>query len=70
MVDMEYRGIPISLPHLRELSANGNAPNAFIGRNDDFHLYDDKGSFARIDSQIWRMPAAGRWAGRGTDRKA
>ena len=62
VVDMEHRGIPISLPHLRELERQWQSLRMhFIGRDDDFHLYDDKGKFCEdrlanlADARGWSL---------------
>ena len=72
VVDMEYRGIPISLPHLRELERQWQALRMhFIGRDDNLHLYDDKGKFCEdrlanlADARGWSLG----WA-TNPDRKA
>jgi DNA polymerase-1 len=62
VADMEHRGIPISLPHLRELERQWQAIRMhFIKRDDDFNLYDDKGKFCEdrladlADARGWSL---------------
>ena len=60
VVDMEVRGIPISMPHLAALRNQWQPLRLFFIRRDDaFGLYDDAGSFkedrfqALADSRGW-----------------